>query len=301
MKISKDTKEMTVVNTGGSGHELSQNVNDIRNIRTSYTKIDKVANKVTIASGILKRNTICDTKTSVKLHRSVHRAVISETSTIKKIMNVLSLGEIVAVRCGSDLYLKKLAKGTQARHVKLLTKTSLNKGNIVRIILRYEHIIHIEKNKGTTTRGSMNEKSRIMLTSNKSSSNDNRGEALKPSILHVKLRDDPPTNRSHHNKSMDGGPVRNRCKSLLIVMTILLLKTTSNKTRFIALNRVVIPGFDLIDPLARDRNSRRRVRDKIPSVGMLKSSDLLSHSKLPLGMSNNITIGGRLRKRDWRT
>jgi hypothetical protein len=84
-------------------------------------------------------------------------------------------------------------------------------------------------------------------------------------------------------------------------MTILLLKTTSNKTRFIALNRAVIPGFDLIDPLARDRNNRRRARDKIPSVGMLKSSDLLGHSKLPLGMSNNITIGGRLRKRDWRT
>jgi hypothetical protein len=46
---------------------------------------------------------------------------------------------------------------------------------------RDEHIVHIEKNKGTTTGGSVNEKSRIVLTSNKSSSNDNRGEALKPS------------------------------------------------------------------------------------------------------------------------
>jgi hypothetical protein len=133
-KISKDAKDMTIVDTGGSGHELTQNVNDIRNIRMSYTKIDKVVDKVTIASGILKRDTICGTKMSVKLHRSVHRAMISETSTIKKIMNVLCLGKVVAVRCGSDLYPKKVAKATQVRHVKLLTKTSLNKCNVVIII-----------------------------------------------------------------------------------------------------------------------------------------------------------------------
>jgi hypothetical protein len=95
---------------------------------------------------------------------------------------------------------------------------------------------------------------------------------------------------------MNGGPVSNRSKTLLIVMTIPLLKITSNKTHFIALNRARA-GLDLIDPLACDRNSRRRARDKIPSASMLKSSDLLGHSKLPLAMSNNITIGGRLRKR----
>jgi hypothetical protein len=45
-----------------------------------------------------------------------------------------------------------------------------------------------------------------------------------------------------------------------------------------------------------------RARDKIPSVGTLKSSNLLGHSKLPLRI-NNIAIGGRLRKGDdgaWR-
>jgi hypothetical protein len=172
-KISKDAKEMTVVDTGGSGHELTLNVNGVRNIRTSYAKMDKATDKVTIASGILKRDTICGTKMSVKLHRSFHRAVIRETSTIKKIMNVLSLGEVVIIRCGSDLYPKKVAKGTQVRNVKLLTKTSLNNGNIVRIIHRDKHIVHIEKNKGTTMWGSVNEKSKIILTRNKSSSNDN--------------------------------------------------------------------------------------------------------------------------------
>jgi hypothetical protein len=68
MKISKDTKEMTVMDTGGSRHELTQNVNNIRNIKTSCAKIDKVVDKVMIASGILKRDTICGMKMRVKLH-----------------------------------------------------------------------------------------------------------------------------------------------------------------------------------------------------------------------------------------
>jgi hypothetical protein len=54
-KMSKDTKEKTVVNTGGSGHELTQNVNDIRNIRMSYAKIDKAIDKVTIDKGVAWR------------------------------------------------------------------------------------------------------------------------------------------------------------------------------------------------------------------------------------------------------
>jgi hypothetical protein len=34
-------KETTVVDTGGSGHEPTQDVNNIRNIRTSDAEIDK--------------------------------------------------------------------------------------------------------------------------------------------------------------------------------------------------------------------------------------------------------------------
>jgi hypothetical protein len=78
------------------------------------------------------------------------------------------------------------------------------------------------------------------------------------------------------------------------------LKTIGNKTHFIALNRAIRAGLDLINPLARNRNSRR-ASDKIPSVGTLKSSNLLDHSKLPLRINNNIAIGGRLKKRDCRS
>jgi hypothetical protein len=111
-------------------------VTDTRNVRMSNVEIDKTTDEVMISSGILKRNTICGTNTSVKLHRGVHRVVISETDTINKVMNLLSLGEVVVVSCGCDHYLKKVAKRTQVRHVKLLTKMSpnLNKDNMVRII-----------------------------------------------------------------------------------------------------------------------------------------------------------------------
>jgi hypothetical protein len=100
-------KEMIVVDTSGGGHELTQDVNDIRNVRTSDAEIDKATDEVTIASGILKRDTVCGTKMSVKLHRSVHKAVISKTDTVKKIINVFSLGEVVAIRCGCDLNPRK--------------------------------------------------------------------------------------------------------------------------------------------------------------------------------------------------
>jgi hypothetical protein len=88
-------------------------VNDIRNVKTSDAEIDKIIDNVMVASGILKRNTVCGTKTSVKLHSCVHKAVISKTSTIRKIMNVLSQEEVAAVRCGCDLYFKKVAERTQ--------------------------------------------------------------------------------------------------------------------------------------------------------------------------------------------
>jgi hypothetical protein len=123
----------------------------------------------------------CGIKISVKLHKNVHRALINKTDMIKKIMKVLSLGEVVAVRYGCDLYPKKVTKRAQVRHMKLPTETSLNKDNILIIIPRDEHIIHIEKNKGMTMGGTVNEKSRMMLTINKCSNSNNRGEVLNPS------------------------------------------------------------------------------------------------------------------------
>jgi hypothetical protein len=124
----------------------------------------------------------------------------------------------------------------------------------------------------------VNEESRIVSASRKISCYDHRGKALKSSpmsllktikeatevtnhilrdriprwwmhinillsikkcILYIKLRDGSLPNRSHDKKSTNGGHMSNRSKSLIIIMTLLLLKITGNKTRLIALKRTI--------------------------------------------------------------
>jgi hypothetical protein len=51
-------------------------------------------------------------------------------------------------------------------------------------------------------------------------------------------------NRDHRNKSVNSGLVTNRSKGLLIVTTVLLLKTMGNETHFIALNRAIRVGLE---------------------------------------------------------
>jgi hypothetical protein len=81
-----------------------------------------------------------------------------------------------------------------------------------------------------------------------------------------------------------------RCKSLIIITTLLLLKTTSHKTRFVALKRSIGVSLNLLDPLACDGMNTGRKRDKIPSASVLKRSNLLGHGELPFGMSLGIPI-----------
>jgi hypothetical protein len=75
---------------------------------------------------------------------------------------------------------------------------------------------------------------------------------IKKSILYIKLRDGPLLNRSHNKKSVNSDHMSNKSKSLIIIMTLLMLKTTSNKTSLIALKRTVRESLNLIDPLTSD-------------------------------------------------
>jgi hypothetical protein len=104
---------------------------------------------------------------------------------------------------------------------------------------------------------------------------------IKEGIFDIKLRNGPSTNRGHSKESANSGHVCHRSKSLIIVTAMLLLKTTSNKTGLVTLERAIEASLDLIDPLACDRMSMRRERNKVPSARALESSDLLSHGMLP--------------------
>src|SRR3954470_21614504 len=68
-KITKNTEKMTIVNSGRSRNKLTQNMNGIRDVRTSDSKVDKTPNKMTITRRIRKRFTIGKLKLNIKLHR----------------------------------------------------------------------------------------------------------------------------------------------------------------------------------------------------------------------------------------
>jgi hypothetical protein len=106
---------------------------------------------------------------------------------------------------------------------------------------------------------------------------------IKKGILHIKLRDGPLLNRSHSKKSANSGHMSNRSKSLIIITTLLLLKTMSNK-------RTIRASLNLIDPLTSDRTNTWGTWHKIPCASLLKSSNLLSHRMLPFQMKNSIMI-----------
>jgi hypothetical protein len=113
-------------------------------------------------------------KLDIELHRSLNNALITKSSTSKKILDILFLGDIKTIRSGGNLNPKKVAKMTKISHKKILMKAGLNKGNILRVIAGDDHVINIEEKKSATMRRSVDKQCRIM------SSSHHRGEALKP-------------------------------------------------------------------------------------------------------------------------
>jgi hypothetical protein len=107
---------------------------------------------MTITSRILKRFTISGHKVNIELHESLSSPVISKRSTIKKIFNILLLRQKELLRRGGGLNPKKVPQRAKIRHKKLITKTSLDKNNILRVITSDDHVVHVKKEKGPTTR-----------------------------------------------------------------------------------------------------------------------------------------------------
>jgi hypothetical protein len=117
---------------------------------------------------------------------------------------------------------------------------------------------------------------------------------IEKGVLNIKLRHRPVANRGDSKKSAHSGHMSHRSKSLIIVTTLLLLKATSHKTRFIALKKSIRAGLNFVDPLAHDGMNTGRRRNKIPSASALKRSNLLGHGKLPFGMMLSIPIRSQL-------
>jgi len=303
--------------------------------RTRNSKIDKAPNEVAIASGIRKRVTVRSTKLNVELHRSHNSALITESGTSKKILNIFFLRDEEAIRGRRHLNPKKIAKRTKIRHEELVAKASLNKGNVVRVVTSDDHVVNIQKEKSPTTRRRVNKQRGIMITGREASGSHHRGETLEPgarglfktiegaaksadhtirsivprwwlhinlltqltvekSVLDIKLRYRPMTNRSHSKESADSGHVGHRSECLIIIASLLLLKATSHKTSFVALKGTIGASLNLIDPLAGDGTNTGRKGNQIPRAIALKRRKLLGHRKLPFRLSHGSPIGGGL-------
>jgi hypothetical protein len=106
--------------------------------------------------------------------------VISKRSLIKKILNILLLRQRI-----SQMWRRSQSQEsnsvTKIRHKKLITKTSLNKDNIFRVITSNDHVVHVEK-KSSTTRWHVDKESRIMSADEKNDSCYHRGKTLKSSL-----------------------------------------------------------------------------------------------------------------------
>jgi hypothetical protein len=131
-------------------------MNMIRDVGMSDSKIDKTPSKMTITCWVRKRITITNTKLDIEVHRSINSALIPKSSTSKKIMDILFLGDRKTIKSGGNLDPKKVAKRTKISHKKLVTKTGINKGNILIIITSDDHIIDIEEKKSASTRRNVN-------------------------------------------------------------------------------------------------------------------------------------------------
>jgi hypothetical protein len=84
--------------------------------------------------------------------------------------------------------------------------------------------------------------------------------AIEKGILNIKLRHRPVANRGDSKKSAHSGHMSHGSKSLIIVTVLLLLKTTSHKTRFIALKTSIRVSLNFVDPLAHDEMNQEGER-----------------------------------------
>jgi hypothetical protein len=117
----------------------------VRNVESRDTKVNKTPYNVTITSRIFKRLTISGCKVNIDLHRSLSSPVISKRSSIEKILNILLLRQKEPLGHRGDLNPKEVPLMTKIGYKKLITKTGLNKGNILSVITSDDHVIHIKE------------------------------------------------------------------------------------------------------------------------------------------------------------
>lgn len=79
-------------------HKLVNKMHCIGSVWSSDSEINQTPNELSITSGIRKELPISRMKFDVGLQRTISYLTICETSTGEKIISILGLGQIVAIR-----------------------------------------------------------------------------------------------------------------------------------------------------------------------------------------------------------
>src|SRR5581483_8500226 len=115
-------------------------------------------------------------------------------------------------------------------------------------------------------------------------------------ILYVHLTNFPLTNGGNSNECSNSRHFCNRCKGLLIIHAILLRVSFRDKSGLVSFNRPIRLCFNLVYPSTTNCTLSRWKRNKIPSMGLIKSCQFLSHSILPKRIRDSLSIGFRFRQ-----
>ena len=101
-EVAKDAEQSRIVGSARSRHVLTDNVNSIGNVRTSYCEIDKTTDELAIKSSIREKSPIERSETNLRINWSRCSFAISKTSTSQKIGCILGVGHIGTSRIMRD-------------------------------------------------------------------------------------------------------------------------------------------------------------------------------------------------------
>jgi hypothetical protein len=119
---------------------------------------------------------------------------------------------------------------------------------------------------------------------------------MEKSIAHINLTECPSTRDSNGENQMDGPRFHNRAKSVTIINTLPLRKSTSNEASLVFLNRAIRAMFGFEYPFAANNVGARGLRNQCPCIGLRKSRKLIRHRITPSGLTKSIKMGHRSSK-----
>jgi hypothetical protein len=120
--------------------------------------------------------------------------------------------------------------------------------------------------------------------------------AMEKSIAHINLTECPSTRDSNGENQTNAPRLHNRAKSVTIINTLPLRKSTSNEASLVFLIRAIRVMFGFEYPFTANNVGARGLRNQCRCIGLRKSRKLIRHRITPSGLTKSIKMGHRSSK-----